>query len=115
MYIKEQKDQYQRLEARFQRQEADFDLIRREFNGVRLENAQLRAEISGLQNSMGMTHHVSGSNPAQVNGYPVPAPPEQPQQQLPPLRNISGPEAMNGVQYQHEPRGDGYRSGPARF
>ena len=31
------------------------------------------------------------------------------QQQLPPLRSIPGPEVMNGVQYQHDQRPNGYR------
>jgi hypothetical protein len=107
--IKDQKEQFQRLEARLQRQEHEFDLIRREANTFRIENAQLRAEIASLQNSLGIAHHAPGNNPPQPNGYGMQPPLEQQQQQLPPLRNLQGPESMNGVQYQHDPRNDNFR------
>lgn len=91
------------------------DLFRRESTAVKHENAQLRAEMTNLQNSSapgGSFHEPPPPAGAHPHGYPMQH--ADPQSQLPPLRNISGPEVMNGVQYQHEQR-NGYRPAADRF
>ncbi|KAF8857425.1 hypothetical protein BDZ45DRAFT_432598 [Acephala macrosclerotiorum] len=104
--IDDQKKQIQRLEAHLHRAEQDLDIARREANGARLENAQLRSEVSGLQGGA-PAYHGTAPPVQHHQGYAMQ--PSEPQQQLPPLRNIPGPEVMNGVQYQHEQRPNGYR------
>lgn len=105
--IDDQKKQIQRLEIHLSRVEHDLDASRREANGVRHEIAQLRAEVSGLQGSAAPYH--GPAPPVQHSHSYGMQQSEPPQQQLPPLRNISGPEVMNGVQYQHDQRTNGYR------
>jgi hypothetical protein len=115
--IEDQKRQLQRLEGRMQRIDHDLDISRRESNAVRVENAQLRQELAALQQSL----QNSGTS-ASYHAPPVAAPhpqgygmPVEPQQQLPPLRNIpTGPDSMNGVQYSHDQR-NGYRPASDRF
>lgn len=112
--IDDQKKQIQRLEIHLSRVEHDLDASRREANGVRHEIAQLRSEVSGLQQQGSAAPYHGPPPPVQhSHGYAMQSS-EQPQQQLPPLRNIPGPEVMNGVQYQHDQRPNGYR-GPDRF
>ncbi len=106
--IEEQKKQVQRLESRLQRVELDLDSSRRDCNAVRHENAQLRSELASIQNSSPAAYHGPPSSGSHVHGYPM-QPDQQQQQQLPPLRNIPGPEVMNGVQYSHDQRTNGYR------
>ena len=90
----------------------DLDISRRESQGVRLENAQLRAEIAALQNS---TANAAYHAPPAPVSHAYAMPPAEPQQQLPPLRNIpAGPDTMNGVQYSHDQR-NGYRPATDRF
>lgn len=108
--IDEQKKQVGRLESRLQRVEHDLDISRRDANTVRQENAQLRAEIASLQSAASAASYHGP--PPHGHNYPVQV--EQ-QQQLPPLRNIPGPEVMNGVQYSHDPRTNGYRAPSDRF
>lgn len=111
--IDEQKKQVQRLESRLQRVEHDLDISRRDASAVRLENAQLRAEIVSLQNAASASSYHAPP-PAVGHGHNYAVQPEQ-QQQLPPLRNIPGPEVMNGVQYSHDPRPNGYRAPSDRY
>ncbi|KUJ11225.1 uncharacterized protein LY89DRAFT_239848 [Mollisia scopiformis] len=106
--IDDQKKQIQRLEAHLGRVEHDLDIARREANSARLENAQLRSDVSGLQGGAPGYH---GPAPPVQHSHGYAMQPSEPQQQLPPLRNIPGPEVMNGVQYQHEQRSNGYRPG----
>lgn len=104
--IDDQKKQIQRLEIHLSRVEHDLDASRREANSVRHEIAQLRSEVSGLQGSAAPYH---GPAPPVQHSHSYAMQPSEPQQQLPPLRNISSPEVMNGVQYQHDQRSNGYR------
>jgi phosphatidylethanolamine-binding protein (PEBP) family uncharacterized protein len=106
--IDDQKKQIQRLEIHLSRVEHDLDASRREANDVRHEIAQLRAEVSGLQQGSAAPYHGPAPPVQHSHGYAMQQSSE-PQQQLPPLRNISGPEVMNGVQYQHDHRANGYR------
>ncbi|KAH9214499.1 hypothetical protein DL95DRAFT_462032 [Leptodontidium sp. 2 PMI_412] len=104
--IDDQKRQLSRVESRLQRLEHELDASRRESNDLRLENAQLRSEISVLQGHPAPAYHQP--NPvAHPYGHSVQS--GEQQQQLPPLRSIPGPEVMNGVQYQHDQRTNGYR------
>lgn len=97
-----------RLEQRLQRVELEAETNRRDANIVRVENAQLRADLANIQNSSASYHGPPAQVPHHVN-YGMP--PAEQQQQLPPLRNIPGPEVMNGVQYQHDQRAGAYRAG----
>jgi septal ring factor EnvC (AmiA/AmiB activator) len=112
--IEEQKKQVQRLEARLQRVEHDLDISRRDANTVRQENGQLRSEMANMQNPSS-TNSYHGPPPMVNHAHNYAVQPEQQQQQLPPLRNIPGPEVMNGVQYSHDPRTNGYRAPSDRF
>jgi hypothetical protein len=86
------------------RLEHDLDLSRREANNVRMENSQLRSEMATIQNSAaGNSFHGPAPSAPHAHAYGVQS------EQLPPLRNISGPESMNGVQYQHDQRSNGFR------
>jgi phosphatidylethanolamine-binding protein (PEBP) family uncharacterized protein len=88
-----------------QRLEHDLDLSRREANGIRMENTQLRSELAALQNTAaGSTYHGPAPAATHPHAYGVQS------EQLPPLRSLSGPESMNGVQYQHDQRPNGFRT-----
>ncbi|EKD21054.1 hlh transcription factor [Drepanopeziza brunnea f. sp. 'multigermtubi' MB_m1] len=112
--IDDQKKQLSRVEQRLVRSEQDLDISRREVQSVRSENAQLRAQLAAIQgNGSAVSYHQPTPPVHQQHGY-MPGPEQQvphpAQQQLPPLRNIPGPEVMNGVQY-HDQRANGYRAG----
>jgi hypothetical protein len=110
--IEDQKKQIARLEARNGRAEHDMDILRRECQGVRQENAQLRSELASVQGGANGTYHAP-QTASHSHNYGVQ--PSEPQSQLPPLRSIQGPESMNGVQYQHDQRTNGYRNTAERY
>jgi len=105
--IAEQKNQIARVDARLQRLEHELDATRREANDLRLENAQMRSEIAVLQGHPAPSYHQPSAPIPHQYSHNVQA--GEQQQQLPPLRSIPGPEVMNGVQYQHDQRPNGYR------
>ncbi|CZS89111.1 hypothetical protein WAI453_010392 [Rhynchosporium graminicola] len=104
--IDDQKRQLSRADARLQRLEHELDAARRETNELRTENSQMRSEITALQGHSAPAYHPPP--PPAAHSYSHAIPNNEPQQQLPPLRSIPGPEIMNGVQY-HDQRTNAYR------
>ena len=113
-----------------------------EINHLREENNRLHGIIvangidAGPSNNSSQMNAINGINgvnhmspPAHTNGYsqdqynrlqrPVDGYAPRATEQLPPIRNISasvqGPDSMSGVQYQNEPRINGYRPDQQRY
>lgn len=99
------------MEARLQQSQIEAENTRRDCNVVRAENLQLRSELnqSGLNNHQSVmngftlnTQQNGGShvdiNPYQQESY-APRGSYTRNEQLPPLRGMSQPESMSGVQF----------------
>ncbi|KAM3077340.1 hypothetical protein ACMFMG_006690 [Clarireedia jacksonii] len=109
------------LQDKLYSSQVEVENLRRESNVIRLENSQLRNELS----QMGANNHQSsmngfttipqnGASHVDMNAYPDAYAPrasyQQRNEQLPPLRGLSQPESMSGVQYQTEVgRTNGFR------
>ncbi|KAF7872408.1 hypothetical protein EAF04_003329 [Stromatinia cepivora] len=115
-----QAKEIQDLKARLHNSQIEMDNLRREGNVIRLENSQLRNEL----NQAGSNSHQSvmngftpmpqnGGSHVDMNSYQqesyAPRGSYQRNEQLPPLRGISQPESMSGVQYQSDMNRNGYR------
>ncbi|QSZ33741.1 hypothetical protein DSL72_005312 [Monilinia vaccinii-corymbosi] len=124
-----QTKQIEDLQKKLYNHQLEMDNLRREANVIRLENSQLRNELNqgGSNNHQPVMNgfttmapngisHV-GMDAYQQDGYSQRVS-YQRNEQLPPLRGLSQPESMMGVQYQSDMNRDmgrshGYRD--ARF
>ncbi|KAF7944692.1 uncharacterized protein EAE97_005325 [Botrytis byssoidea] len=115
-----QTKEIQDLKSRLHNSQLENESLRRENNVIRLENSQLRNEV----NQGGSNSHQSvmngftpipqnGGQHVNMNAYQqenyAPRGSYQREEQLPPLRGISQPESMSGVQYQSDLNRNGYR------
>lgn len=111
--------------AEHQRQTDTIRALQHHLNNATADNDMLRRELQSMQgprmSDMGPpTPHAAQQapqGPAQPPAQQAPYPSESyggNRTELPPLRSISGPDSMTGVQYE-APRTNGYRGPEARY